>query len=118
MSAAPVASKLESGEGQTLAYQDDSGAWQLLPQPESDYATQKLKCMRYYQKFDWLGGGADFAPIRVFFPLPFAMRTTPAASFTKDGTGEVTVTPRSEQSVDITVQGDYAIVHLELTADL
>ncbi len=47
MSAAPVASKLESGEGQTLAYQDDTGAWQLLPQPESDYATQLAKCQRY-----------------------------------------------------------------------
>ena len=47
MSAAPVASKLESGEGQTLAYQDDTGAWQLLPQPESDYATQLAKC-KYY----------------------------------------------------------------------
>ena len=47
MSAAPIASKLESGEGQTLAYQDDSGAWQLLPQPESDYATQLAKC-KYY----------------------------------------------------------------------
>lgn len=47
MSAAPIASKLESGEGQTLAYQDEDGAWQLLPQPESDYATQLLKCQRY-----------------------------------------------------------------------
>lgn len=39
--------KLEIGDTQTLAYQDDTGAWQLLPQPESDYATQLLKCQRY-----------------------------------------------------------------------
>ena len=39
--------KIEDGEGQTLAYQDEDGAWQLLPQPESDYATQLAKC-KYY----------------------------------------------------------------------
>lgn len=39
--------KIEDGEGQTLAYQDEDGAWQLLPQPESDYATQLAKCQRY-----------------------------------------------------------------------
>lgn len=39
--------KLEIGDTQTLAYQDDTGVWQLLPQPESDYATQLLKCQRY-----------------------------------------------------------------------
>ena len=41
------AAKLEEGDTQTLAYQDDTGAWQLLPQPESDYATQLAKC-KYY----------------------------------------------------------------------
>lgn len=114
----PIAAKLETGSTQTLAYQDETGAWQLLPQPESDYAIQKLKCMRYYQKFDWLGGGTNFAPIRVFLPLPFAMRITPTASFTQDGTGTVTVTPRDEQSVDITVQGEFAVVHIALNANL
>lgn len=39
--------KLEEGDTQTLAYQDEAGAWQLLPQPESDYATQLAKCQRY-----------------------------------------------------------------------
>lgn len=39
--------KIEEGDTQTLAYQDDTGAWQLLPQPESDYATQLAKCQRY-----------------------------------------------------------------------
>lgn len=41
------AAKLEEGDTQNLAYQDDTGAWQLLPQPESDYATQLAKC-KYY----------------------------------------------------------------------
>lgn len=39
--------KVEDGEGQTLAYQGSTGAWHLLPQPESDYATQLAKCQRY-----------------------------------------------------------------------
>lgn len=43
--------KLEIGDTQTLAYQDDTGTWQLLPQPESDYATQLAKCQRYFRRF-------------------------------------------------------------------
>ena len=39
--------KIEQGSTQTLAYQDSTGAWHLLPQPESDYATQLVKCQRY-----------------------------------------------------------------------
>ena len=73
MSAAPVASKLESGEGQTLAYQDEDGAWQLLPQPESDYATQLAKCQRYYQIYST----ADARPSKAVDCRP-AMRTDPA----------------------------------------
>lgn len=41
--------KIEEGDTQTLAYQDEDGAWQLLPQPESDYLTQLLKCRQYLQ---------------------------------------------------------------------
>lgn len=39
--------KLEIGSIQTLAYQDIDDTWKLLPQPESDYATQLMKC-KYY----------------------------------------------------------------------
>lgn len=39
--------KLEIGSTQTLAYQDTDGTWKLLPQPESDYVTQIMKC-KYY----------------------------------------------------------------------
>lgn len=42
-----VAAKLEIGDTQTLAYQDETGDWHLLPQPDSDYATQLAKCQRY-----------------------------------------------------------------------
>lgn len=49
----PVAAKLEEGEGQTLAYQDSTGAFHLLPQPESDYATQLLRCQRHYEQTNY-----------------------------------------------------------------
>ena len=50
--ASPIPFKAEFGEGQTLAYQDSDGNWQLLPQPESDYATQLQKCRAYYWESD------------------------------------------------------------------
>lgn len=42
-----VAVKTEIGDGQTLYYEDDNGVCHLLPQPDSDYATQLAKCQRY-----------------------------------------------------------------------
>ena len=41
--------KLENDWGQTLGYMDADGTWKLLPQPESDYATQLRRCKRYYE---------------------------------------------------------------------
>ena len=44
--------KIEEGEGQTLAYQDSTGAWHRLPQPEDvDYAGQLAKCEYYHKRF-------------------------------------------------------------------
>lgn len=40
-----VAAKLELGDHQTLAYQDDEGNWQLYEIP--DYAEELAKCQRY-----------------------------------------------------------------------
>lgn len=68
-----IAVKLEFGDTQTLAYQDEDGAWQLLPQPESDYATQMLKCQRYYQIYST----ADARPSKAVDCRP-VMRTDPA----------------------------------------
>ena len=65
--------KLEIGDTQTLAYQDDTGAWQLLPQPESDYATQLARCQRYYQIYST----ADARPSKAVDCRP-VMRTDPA----------------------------------------
>lgn len=68
-----VACKTELGSTQTLAYQDDTGAWQLLPQPESDYATQLARCQRYYQIYST----ADARPSKAVDCRP-VMRTDPA----------------------------------------
>lgn len=65
--------KLEEGDTQTLAYQDEDGAWQLLPQPESDYATQLARCQRYYQIYST----ADARPSKAVDCRP-VMRTDPA----------------------------------------
>ena len=65
--------KIEQGSTQTLAYQDSTGAWHLLPQPESDYATQLLKCQRYYQIYST----ADARPSKAVDCRP-VMRTDPA----------------------------------------
>ena len=68
--------KLELGSAQTLAYQDEDGAWKLLPQPESDYATQLSKCQRY------LLMGPINAPVwclgYAFLPTPVTIRANPA----------------------------------------
>ena len=39
--------KLELGENQTLAMQDNSGTWVMLPQYDMDYGAQLLKCQKY-----------------------------------------------------------------------
>lgn len=64
--------KLELGSIQTLAYQDEDGAWQLLPQPESDYATQLSKCQRYLM---------DITPNIVFNPAYFGQMGEGVAVF-------------------------------------
>lgn len=72
--------KLEVGQGQTLAYQDDTGAWQLLPQPESDYATQLAKCQRYLQLSivgDYRASYISANSIVFVVPTPVTMRVSP-----------------------------------------
>ena len=79
-----IAVKLEFGSTQTLAYQDDTGAWQLLPQPESDYATQLLKCRYYYRQYGCgvMGIVQQNAPyLCISFDQP--MRTMPSVSLLK-----------------------------------
>lgn len=75
------AAKLEEGSTQTLAYQDDTGAWQLLPQPESDYATQLLKCQRYQVVLPYVDSPAisnNGTTMYGIIPTPVPMRAIPA----------------------------------------
>lgn len=39
--------KIEEGDNQTLAYQDDDGTWKIIPQSDMNFTTQLLRCQRY-----------------------------------------------------------------------
>lgn len=82
--------KLEQGDTQTLAYQDEDGAWQLLPQPESDYATQLANCQRYFFRSTanhYFSGCMYDASNGVFLvPYSVEMRTAPAVTAKNSGT--------------------------------
>lgn len=91
----PAYVKLEEGSTQTLAYQDEAGAWQLLPQPESDYATQLAKCQRYQLELiskndpqyacvgNGIGRTSGIPGIEcpIFIPTPITLRTRPVVTF-------------------------------------
>lgn len=76
--------KLEEGEGQTLAYQDSTGAWHRLPQPEDgDYAGQLLKCQQYLVPMgnaEMRASRVTTSAVRAWFPTPVPMRTDPVLS--------------------------------------
>ena len=80
-----IAVKLELGDHQTLAYQDEDGNWQLFETP--DYAEELAKCQRYL--FNPLMGGLEWSQIMYGYAysdtkisctltLPVNMRTLPA----------------------------------------
>ena len=81
------AAKLEEGEGQTLAYQDSSGKWRLLPQPDMKYGAQLAECQRFLYVLkgqSWIGSGVmdNNTQGQFFIPLPVTMRTVPTISGT------------------------------------
>lgn len=98
-----VAAKLEIGEGQTLAHQEN-GVWVLNEIP--DFAKQFANCQRYYftgiMRYTYdsaADGGYYYAPMSNF---PVTMRTAPELTHTSlagtlahlsrfDGTGEVLI---------------------------
>ena len=76
----PIAAKLELGPTQTLAYQDESGAWQLFETP--DYGEELAKCQRYYLPIDARGKfpavfSSPSTTLQVFVPTPVTMRVNP-----------------------------------------
>lgn len=75
-----IAAKLELGPTQTLAYQDESGAWQLFETP--DYGEELAKCQRYYLPIDGIGRfpavfSSPSTILQVFIPTPVTMRSIP-----------------------------------------
>lgn len=74
--------KIEQGKNQSLAYADENNIY-LLPQPDSDYATQLAKCQRYLYKIaghysstaNIIGTGymGNSTQARIFIPLPTTM---------------------------------------------
>lgn len=105
-----VACKLELGDHQTLAYQDEDGNWQLFETP--DYGEELEKCQRYLLQLNPLklqiptigqgvkGPSSWYAQI----PLPKEMRVFPSFSYSggtlycesQDGAAEISsLTPVS-----------------------
>ena len=75
--------KLELGENQTLAYQDADGAWQQLPQPDSDYAIQLAQCRMYFIRCNNAASiaGVAYSQTEFVFTVPSTeMRSVPAIS--------------------------------------
>ena len=74
--------KLELGDHQTLAYQDESGAWQLFETP--DYGEELAKCQRYYwdsgaENFGGCSGiGSATSILTCACQFPVTMRSAPA----------------------------------------
>ena len=67
-----AAAKLELGDAQTLAKQDENGNW-VLNDPPPDFGQELAKCQRYYQLFS----SADARPSSLADYRP-AMRANPA----------------------------------------
>ena len=74
--------KLELGDHQTLAYQDEEGNWQLFETP--DYGEELAKCQRYYwdsgaENFGGCSGiGSATSILTCACQFPVTMRTAPA----------------------------------------
>lgn len=103
--------KLEEDEGQTLAYQDSTGAWHRLPQPEDgDYAGQLLKCQQYLIPLaanSAYGFASGDSVAYLYFPLPTSMRarpvfqgTAPSNLFPNDGHSVSGITVLSGSAID------------------
>ena len=78
--------KLEEGEGQTLGYQDSTGAWKLFFHPDDDDQTQLVRCKYFYNRYSYAQGtlmGLGFAlsatELGLVFQIP-VMRTNPTIS--------------------------------------
>ena len=112
--------KFEMGAGQTLAYQDADGAWHLLPQPDSDYVTQLLRCQQYL--FDCGNALEDFPATMngtwgsATVQIPIPMVKTPVLSKKSSGYGVIYTSTGALAVTNATVHyldGNHAIILLQ-----
>ena len=79
--------KLELGNHQTLAYQDEDGAWQLFETP--DYGEELAKCQRYFFRStaNHCFSGCMYDASNGLFLVPYSveMRTAPAVTAKNSG---------------------------------
>lgn len=78
-----IAAKLELGDHQTLAYQDEEGNWKLFETP--DYAEELAKCKRYLQMINTRMLGVGFKEpgnggVWMSFGFPVEMRVNPTVT--------------------------------------
>lgn len=80
-----VAVKLEIGDSQTLAYQDSSGTWNLLEQPDP---LELLKCQRYFYYANNILCPGQIKNSNIFLAmyLPTKMRVIPSMTVKSYGT--------------------------------
>lgn len=105
--------KLEENIGQTLAYQDSTGAWQLLPQPDIDYTTQLLRCQQYQIALSqyFVAPAVNFSTDYIDFsiPIPIQMRTIPVVNQNDFYVGTDTMGAQSGFSFSVTAISSNAI---------
>ena len=100
--------KLEFGNTQTLAYQDDSGAWQLLEQPDP---LELLKCQRYClvispnTSYGPAGNGMvqTTSSARIVIPTPVSLRINPSLMFS--GSWQLLANGLSQDITNMSVSG-------------
>lgn len=83
------AMKLELGDKQTIAHQDENGNW-ILNDPPPNKALELAKCQRYQlvlnsNRYTWntIGSGDAFTTGRafIFVPTPVSMRANPTVTY-------------------------------------
>ena len=100
--------KLEFGNTQTLAYQDDSGAWQLLEQPDP---LELLKCQRYClvispnTSYGPAGNGMvqTTSSAKIVIPTPVSLRINPSLMFS--GSWQLLANGLSQDITNMSVAG-------------
>lgn len=87
-----VAIKLELGDTQTLAHQDENGNW-VLSDPPPDYTLELLKCMRYQEDTGFIIFAPPFTSFNWSIPWRIIKRTNPTVTiYSLNGTaGKVSV---------------------------